>query len=476
MGSILIIDDDILVCLEAEVRITKFGHECRYVHTIDKAIVELKKRQSDIIFLDIHLAAGNGLEHVETLTNLNQDVRIVAYTSESKDDYIDQAFQAGVSDYIIKPASKKKLQQVISKLLQHKDNTESITNLDRSLIIGESQELHNSLKQLVAAANTNANVLITGETGTGKEIFARTLHKNSKRSQNSYIVVDCTNLPAPLAESLLFGHDKGSFTGANSKKKGMFHQADGGTIFLDEIGDLDLEIQKSLLRVLQEKTFRPLSSNEEVYSDFRIIAATNRDLEAMVEKKLFRQDLYFRLKGMNITLPPLKDRKSDIKLLADSFLNKLCKENGVPHKKVDPDFFDTLETYDWPGNVRELINVIQTSFYRSPPSNNLTVYDLPKELRMCRVYQDVKDSALALPSKKKEHLLQEKIYITLDTHELPKLKDVRQKTIATMEKTYLEMLVEASDSSVAKACKISGLSRARLYELLQKHQLSLHSN
>lgn len=477
MGSILIIDDDILVCAEAELRITKFGHECRYVHSTREAKKELLKNKYNIILLDIHLRGENGLDHVEELSELSPGANIVAYTSESNDQFITQAFDAGVTDYLIKPTPKKQLKQLISKLLSHKGSYESLVDLERNFIVGESSELQNSLKQLSVAAGTNANTLITGETGTGKELFARALHKNSSRADNSYIVVDCTNLPAPLAESLLFGHDKGSFTGANSKKKGMFHQADGGTIFLDEIGDLDLDIQKSLLRVLQEKTFRPLSSSKEVYSDFRIVAATNRDLDAMVKNKQFRQDLYYRLNALSINLPPLKDRKGDIKLLCDFFINNFCEENGVPFKSIDSEVFDTLETYDWPGNVRELLNVLQTAFYRSTSSDTITVYDLPKHLRMCRVYKNAKDTECE-HNREQEHLLQNEVGLpfVFSTGELPPIKAVRQQTIELMEQAYLEKLVEASDASVAKACNISGLSRARLYELLQKHRLSLQNS
>ncbi len=477
MGSVLIIDDDISVCSETELRITKFGYTCRFVHSTDEAKKELKKNSYNIILLDVHLHGENGLDHVEELSELSPGANIVAYTSESNDQVIAQAFEAGVTDYLIKPTPKKQLQQLISKLLSYKGTSENLTNLERNFIVGESSELQNSLKQLSVAASTNANTLITGETGTGKELFARALHKNSQRSKNSYIVVDCTNLPAPLAESLLFGHDKGSFTGATAKKKGMFHQADGGTIFLDEIGDLDLDIQKSLLRVLQEKTFRPLSSSKEVYSDFRIVAATNRDLKAMVEKKQFRQDLYYRLNALSINLPPLKDRKGDIRLLSDFFINNFCNENEVPPKKIDPEVFETLETYKWPGNVRELLNVLQTAFYRSTTSDEITVYDLPKHLRMCRVYKNAKNSEY-IDKSKQEHLLQKPVNFpfVFSTGELPPIKAVRQQTIELMEQAYLEKLVEASETSVAKACDISGLSRARLYELLQKHRLSLQNN
>jgi two-component system NtrC family response regulator len=305
VGKILLIDDDPFQCAVVESIVKKMGYDCHCVYSGIEGLTLLKSSHFDIIFLDLNLHEGNGLTHIPRLTELDPDVDIVMLTGESDTDYISQAFAAGVKDYLVKPIKEDRFRQVIQNLLQQKTvQKEQTETLAREEIIGDSPALNQCLERLAISAKGNGNVLITGETGTGKELFARALHNNSDRKDKRYIVVDCTNLPSTLAESLLFGHAKGSFTGADQDRKGLFHLAHGGTLFLDEIGDLDLGIQKSLLRVLQEKTFRPLSSSKEVYSDFRLVAATNRNLENMVARGEFRSDLYYRLQSFIIELPP----------------------------------------------------------------------------------------------------------------------------------------------------------------------------
>jgi two-component system NtrC family response regulator len=474
VGKILLIDDDPFQCAAVESIIKKMGYDCHCVYSGIEGFTLLKSSHFDIIFLDLNLHEGSGLTHIPRLTELDPDVDIVMLTGESDTDYISQAFAAGVKDYLVKPIKEDRFRQVIQNLLQQKTvQKEQTDTLDRDEIIGDSPALNQCLERLAISAKGNGNVLITGETGTGKELFARALHNNSDRKDKRYIVVDCTNLPSTLAESLLFGHAKGSFTGADQDRKGLFHLAHGGTLFLDEIGDLDLGIQKSLLRVLQEKTFRPLSSSKEVYSDFRLVAATNRNLEEMVARGEFRSDLYYRLQSFIIELPPLRERNGDIELLTRHYLPTLCKENGMEEKEVDPQFIETLRLYDWPGNVRELVNVLHVSLQKARFSNYLNIYHLPQQLRMRRVFQDMGEND-APPQD--VNLLPNQFSLPMTAEEFPIMKAARQEAVDAMEQAYLERLVQLSDASISKACKLSGLSRARLYELLSKHNLSLKSN
>lgn len=471
MGKILLIEDDPFQCKAIESIIKKMGYDCHCVFSGIEGLSMLKGSHFDIVFLDLNLHEGSGLSHIPRLTELDPDVDIVMLTGEAGDKAVSEAFEAGVKDYLVKPVREERLRRVIRTLLQDRFvSKEQTDSLSREEIIGNSATLNFCLSRLAVAAKGKGNVLITGETGTGKELFARALHNNSDRKDHRYIVVDCTNLPSTLAESLLFGYDKGSFTGANQSKKGLFHLAHGGTLFLDEIGDLDLEIQKSLLRVLQEKTFRPLSSSNEVYSDFRLVAATNRNIEEMVERGEFRRDLYYRLQTFIIGLPPLRERTGDIELLTRYYIPILCMESGMEEKAIDPQFIETLLLYDWPGNIRELVNVLYVSLQKARFSEQLTIYHLPQQLRMRRVFQDMDQEEKAGEDECSAPTLWS---LPMTTEEFPVMKAARQEAVNAMEQAYLQRLVQLSNASVAEACNLSGLSRARLYELLSKHSLSL---
>lgn len=475
MGTILTIDDSIILCTSLEASLTKMGHANRYATTMREALVLVAQDKPDIIFLDVNLPDGSGITYIPKLLSLSPASSIVVLSGESDGDVISVAFAAGAKDYLLKPVSRARLEQVVGNLLRHNAPKDTGMTLAREEIVGGSPALMDSLEKLAMACQGKGNVLITGETGTGKELFARALHNNSERAGKRYIVVDCTNLPDSLAESLLFGHDKGSFTGADQKKKGLFHLADGGTLFLDEIGDLDLNTQKSLLRVLQEKKFRPLSSSEEVFSDFRLVAATNCDLKAMVDKGTFRQDLYYRVQAFSIELPPLRERAGDIMLLAEHYVESICREHRISAKEMDEDFVQALEAYKWPGNVRELVNVLQVAIQKAIYDSRLNYYHLPQELRLNRVMQDA-EGRTATRNEPSGLNLDDMFACSGAPGQFPDMKCVRQEAINSIEQQYLKKLVDASCASVATACQLSGLSRARLYELLQKHNMSLRQS
>jgi len=480
VGKILVIDDDPMIGQLLSLMAVKDGQQCETVLSVAEGLDALQRQPSDIIFLDVLLPEGNGINAIPLLLNASPESAIVMLTGEASTKYIEDAFKAGATDYLIKPVNMQRFSKVVNSLIQIKQKHAVRKDIDRGDIVGDSAKIKACIDQVAQAASGDANVLIQGETGTGKELFAKAIHSNSDRAKNKYIIVDCTNLPVTLAESLLFGHDRGSFTGAEKAKKGLFELAHNGTIFLDEIGDLDLSIQKSLLRVLQEKKFRPLSTSYEVESDFRLVAATNRDLQAMVHQGTFRKDLYFRLQAFVINLPPLREREGDIERLVHHYLKIICKNKEMKPLSVGEDFMSALEGYEWPGNVRELVNVLQISVHKAMFEDKLTFYHLPQQLRMSKVVQDVEvgssssqgfhpggngngnGSGLSVP-------------IHAPDGGLPPLKDVRRKTIDAMEENYLNQLILLSDNSAKTACKLSGLSRARLYELLNKHNLVLRN-
>jgi len=338
--------------------------------------------------------------------------------------------------------------------------------LKRERIIGKSPQIIACLDILAQAANSEANVLLTGETGTGKELFAWTIHNNSSRANRNFVVVDCAALPETLIESVLFGHIKGAFTGADRSKDGLIKQADKGTLFLDEVGELPVSIQKSFLRVLQERRFRPVGGNQELSSNFRLITATNRNLDSMVKQGKFREDLLFRLRTLVINLPPLREIREDIKELVLYYMNMLCVKYGKNIKGFSPEFWDVLIQYDWPGNVRELTQALERAVIAAQDEPTLFPKHLPNYIRI-KVVRESLNQKMAV----KGRLI--KNSDPLKT--LPQIQDIRETAISEAEKKYLVDLISITGKDIKEACEISGLSRSRLYTLLKKYNiLSAH--
>jgi two-component system NtrC family response regulator len=331
-------------------------------------------------------------------------------------------------------------------------------------IIGSSPKMKKCYEMLAQAANSSANVLITGETGTGKELFAKAVHTNSSRSKKPFVVVDCASLPKTIVESVLFGNVKGAYTGADQDRDGLILTAHKGVLFLDEIGELPLTAQKTFLRVIQEHRFTPVGSNKEIPSDFRLVAATNRNLVNMAKKGAFREDLLFRLRSITIDIPPLIEHVEDIKDLVDHFAEKICKTNNFPAKKISDDCLDVLCAYDWPGNVRELINILEGAISGSWDEPVLFAKHLPQEVRIqvARNSVNKKQADPCAPHSKKKSALP--LY--------PNFNEYKDSVLSEAEKKYFTRLMEITQGDVPQACKISGLGRTRLYALLKKHDVS----
>jgi two-component system, NtrC family, response regulator len=310
---------------------------------------------------------------------------VIIITAAGDPDGAELALRCGAWDYIEKTPWIKELVLPLSRALDYRREKRAAKPplvLKRDGIIGNGPSLQERLQKVAQAASCDVNVLITGETGTGKELFARAIHENSARVSHNFVVVDCAALPSELVESLLFGHRKGAFTGANADQVGLVSQADGGTLFLDEVGELPSEMQKKFLRVLQERCFRPVGAKEEQVSRFRVIAATDRDLDSMVEEGTFRKDLLYRLRALEIELPPLRDRQADVVELVRYHVARLCDLYGVESKGLSPDFLDALISYSWPGNVRELVNVLDSAVALSGKSMTLFANHLPVQMRV----------------------------------------------------------------------------------------------
>jgi two-component system, NtrC family, response regulator len=465
MANILVVDDDPLICSSLSLVIQKMGHAVHCSRTVGEAVAKVQKESFDIVFCDVRMPDGSGLDILPEIKDSAAAPEVIIMTGFEDPHGAELAIKKGAWDYVEKPLSAKDVTLSISRALQYREKKQAVTPavaLIREGIVGNSALIKACLDGLAQAASSQANVLIEGETGTGKELFALAIHKNSARAKANFVVVDCAALPETLVESTLFGHVRGAFTGADKPREGLIKQADCGTLFLDEVGELPYSIQKAFLRVLQEKRFRPVGGGQEVGSDFRLIAATNRNLEDMVKKGTFREDLFFRLRTLVIELPPLRASREDIKELVLYYIDKLCEQYKVPMKGFSSDFFDALMEYSWPGNVRELIQALEKAIVAAQDEPTLFSIHLPHHIRIQIVHA---------AASRKRPLEQEKA----EGAEIPtgslSLSDFREAGLARIERQYLRKLMKDTEGNVQEACRISGLSRSRLYTLLKKHQI-----
>ena len=468
MARILIIDDDALICQSLSLVARQKGHEATSSHTLVAGLEKATTEPFDVIFLDVNMPDGNGLDFLSKLPKLNSSPEIIIMTGYGDPHGAELALTCGAWDYLEKGASVKEITVSLSRALQYREQKQSgnqpctDATINRDGIIGSSACLKACLDLVAQAAISDSSVLITGETGTGKELFARAVHQNSLRRNRKFVVVDCAALPENLVEGMLFGHEKGAYTNADHSREGLISQANGGTLFLDEIGEMPLSLQKVFLRVLQEHRFLPLGSNHEVQSDFRLVAATNRNLDDMVKNGQFRSDLLFRISTFVIGLPSFRERAEDITELARYHADKICQHYGTPCKEFSPDFLNMLTAYSWPGNIRELVNTLERTIAAARFERILFPKHLPVQLRI----------AVTKTAFKRESPSQQPTEPGESFH-LPQLHEVRDSIYANAEKKYLHDLMALTDNNVAEACRVSGLSSSRFYALLKKQGIQL---
>jgi two-component system NtrC family response regulator len=461
MADILIIDDDKDMAFTLCKMVEHMGHTYAAAFTLKDGLQKASACEFDVVFLDVRLPDGNGLDIIPQLQKSVIPPEIIIITAYGDPGGAELALKSGVWDYLTKPLSMDDLRLALGRAHQYRQQKKRCATpvaVHRSGIIGDSPRMSHCIDKLAQAAGMDAGILITGETGTGKELFARAIHANSARAGRHFVAVDCTALPDQLVESILFGYVKGAFTGANEAQDGLIREADGGTLFLDEIGELAFDLQKTFLRVLQEHRFRPVGMRKEIQSDFRVIAATNQDLDAMIGKGLFRKDLLFRLRALVIDLPPLRERTEDIKELILYHAARLCDRYGIGPKGFSPECLEILKNYSWPGNVRELVNTLENAVTAARMEPMLYAKHLPLELRIT-----IKSIALEQAQTKAN----DKAVRQEGAGRLPKLDDY----ITSAKCQYLKNLMRQAQGDIRRACAASGLSKSTLYDLLKKHRI-----
>ncbi len=366
-GTILVVDDDTAHRTMLRTLVGGWGYEIEEADDGGAAIDRVRQRVYDLVLMDVRMLKVSGLEALAAIKNLNPAIPVVIMTAYSSVETAVDALKQGAHDYLTKPLDFDKLKITIERAVEHTRLKEENRRLreslglrfDRSRIIGRSQAMANLLDTVSQVAPSEATALITGESGTGKELIAAAIHFNSARRDGPFVQLNCAAITETLLESELFGHEKGAFTGAERRREGRFHQADGGSLFLDEVSEMPLSMQVKLLRVLQEREFTRVGGDAAVRVDVRLIAATNRRLPDLIAAGKFREDLYYRLNVVGLSVPPLRERREDIPLLVQHFLESFAQRNRKPIKGVTPQAMDRLIRYGWPGNVRELMNAVE---------------------------------------------------------------------------------------------------------------------
>ena len=405
--SILIVDDEESVRDSLYNWFIEDGYRVECAENARKALNILEANQFDIILADIKMPGMDGLEMLRRIKAHKQDAIVIVMTAFATVDTAVKALKDGAYDYVTKPFDPDDLTHLIrnaTKQIALSDENEVLKTRVDSLenvedLIGTSDAMKNVLKEIESVSQTSSSVIITGESGTGKELVARAIHSNSPRKFFPFVSVHCGALTESLLESELFGHEKGAFTGAMYNRKGRFEMADSGSIFLDEIATISAKMQVELLRVLESKTFMRVGGNKEISSDFRVICATNKDLKSMVENGTFREDLFYRLNVVNIHVPPLRERKSDIPQLVDYFIQKYSISMNKPLISIDMSALNRLQDFDFPGNIRELENMIERAIVVGD-GRKISLKDLPLEKSM------VISSAESLDEFEKSFILQ----------------------------------------------------------------------
>jgi DNA-binding NtrC family response regulator len=449
-ARILIVDDDDVSCqlfievLEGE------GYEVRKAHSGEEALERLRSEAYDLLLVDVRMPGITGLDVTRIMRQEQPDLPVIVMTAFGSIETAVEAIHEGAFDYVSKPMNLDELKKIVSKALGQRElHAQAHRKLQRlenpeeqKTVIGRSPAMVEVFKMIARVAPTKSTVLILGESGTGKEMIARSIHQHSSRAQRPFVAVDCGALTESLLESELFGHVRGSFTGAITDKKGVFQSANSGTCFLDEIGDISPNMQSKLLRVLQEEEVRPVGAKDWIKVDVRVLAATNKDLPDLVKNGAFREDLFYRLNVVTIRLPPLRERPEDIEALAGTFIQRYSRLARKHMTAISHDALERLKTYSWPGNIRQLENAIEQAVVLSNHPV-LTLDNLPREVR-----EDLPPSHDSAENRQ------------LVFSDMPSLEE--------MKKRYALYVIDRTQGNISRAAKTLDVDRRSLYRMLAR--------
>ncbi|MGH7827057.1 MAG: sigma-54-dependent transcriptional regulator [Candidatus Binatia bacterium] len=462
LGKILVVDDDKNLIEVVKMRLESANYNVTAAVTEQEAIQAVKGQALDLCLLDLMLSGQDGISLMQEVHAINPELPAIILTAHGSIESAVEAMRKGAYSYLTKPFEPRDLLLQIERALEHRRLNSEVKRLkglleekyDFDNIIARSGKMRSVLDVVARIAKLDSTVYIHGESGTGKELIAKAIHFASDRRDQPFVALNCAALPETLLESELFGHEKGAFTGALRSTKGLFTQAHGGTLFLDEIGDMPPATQSKLLRALQERQFYPVGGDSPVEVDVRVIVATNKDLQELVQKGLFRDDLFYRIHVIPIQLPPLRERKEDIVPLVDQFLKKFSQQMKKDVRGITPEVLKMMMLHDWPGNVRELENAIEYAVA-------MTQKDLITENCVLQAKSAGAEATKGLSHQK---------YLNGD-EALKPLKDARD----AFEKDYLVQVLSITEGNVTQAAKLAGKYRADLYDLLKKHDLSVES-
>ena len=450
---LLLIDDDEQSCSTLGLLLTKADYQVTTASSGEEGMELLVRTPFDIVITDLRLPGIDGLEILKRVKEHNAEINVILITGNSSAESAVTAMKYGAFDYVTKPLNVEKLKVILAKAQEKLQLVAENRFLRQQLrgryafdnIIGTSQAMQQVFSRMQKVLHTESSLLILGESGTGKELVAKAIHFNGPRKNQPFVPINCGAIPAELLESELFGHIRGSFTGAIANKSGKFEQANGGTIFLDEIGTMPVHLQLKLLRVLQEQEVQPVGSNRNIKLDVRVISATNADLEQMIREGHFREDLFYRLNVIPITLPPLRQRSEDIALLVRHFLQKSCRYMNRPAMPIESAALQVLESYDWPGNVRELENVIERTVALTD-GPQITIQDLPPHISGSRAVPLTEQDLYGLP---------------VEGLDMP-------QRIQEIERQWIVQALEFSNGVKARAAAMLGINRTTLVEKIKR--------
>jgi nitrogen regulation protein NR(I) len=471
LGAILIVDDDNQLRQSFEKLLTEEGYNVHTAASGEAGLDMVRTSVPDLVLIDVRLPGMNGLETFRAMRELEPKLPVIVMTAFGTTEVAIEATKLGAFDYVLKPFEIPDILALIRQALDAGRFMRSRVEIDvtpeiatTEAIVGRSRQMQEVYKGIGRVAPTDATVLIRGESGTGKELVARAIYQHSLRANKPFLVINCVAIPETLLESELFGYEKGAFTGAATRRVGKIQQAHGGTIFLDEIGDMPFSIQAKILRLLQEKHIERLGGREAIPVDVRIIAATNRDLEAALAEGRFREDLYYRLKVVTLWIPPLRDRAEDIPLLADYFLGRFAREMEIANPGMKKEAKSLLKNHPWQGNVRELANAIQKTliFSRGGP---IGPEDTSKVVRSERSVQEVDEAVNEVMSRWIRSML---------------LSDVSKDMFSTLmdqfAKTVITEALQLTDGNRSRAAELLGISRPTLLSKIDKFRLKTETS